>query len=277
VNRISAGAGWRARTHQSTRAKFSHVFEETPGERRFGYKDFDREVFGVAKAENYDPSRAAKPNLTSPRFMRADGKPDPTIDRVFRGRATLRAGSPPGAVKMLQQALVDLKKYDLGDFGPANDGVDGKYGSETSRAVKQFKTDENLGSESEGTQDAASSSGSTRCSRRSGQAGAHARSQRSVLPFEARPTHVTGSGDDARSLDDLRPRELLARQIELGSTRQAVPVVDALPRAVGVLDLGDQQRTAEEVLHHQRGHPALAPRAVRRRPVGKVHRIARLR
>ena len=34
----------------------------------------------------------------------------------------------------------------LGDFGPAKDGVDGKYGDKTSDAVKQFKADENLGS-----------------------------------------------------------------------------------------------------------------------------------
>jgi hypothetical protein len=151
ANHFEKGPADPMKVYQSTRATFSQVFEETPGETRFGYKDFDREVFGVAKAENYDPSRATRPNLTSPRFMRSDGKPDPMIERVFRGRATLRAGSPAGAVKMLQQALVDLKKYDLGDFGPAKDGVDGKYGSQTSSAVMQFKVDENLGSESEGS------------------------------------------------------------------------------------------------------------------------------
>ncbi len=151
ANHFEKGPADPMKVYQSTRAKFSHVFEETPGETRFGYKDFDREVFGVAKAENYETSRATRPNLTSPRFMRADGRPDLTIDRVFRGKATLRAGSPAGAVKMLQQALVDLKKYDLGEFGPANDGVDGKYGSQTSSAVKQFKVDENLGAESDGS------------------------------------------------------------------------------------------------------------------------------
>ncbi len=33
-------------------------------------------------------------------------------------------------MKKIQQALVD-KGYDLGDFGPAKDGVDGKYGDKT--------------------------------------------------------------------------------------------------------------------------------------------------
>ena len=151
ANHYEAGPLDPMKVYQSTRAKFSFVFEETAGETRFGSPDFDREVFGVAKAENYDPSRAAKPNLTSPRFMGIDGRPDKTIESVFRGRTTLQAGSPAAAVKMVQQALVDLGKYDLGEFGPAKDGVDGKYGSKTSGAVKQFKVDENLGSQAKGS------------------------------------------------------------------------------------------------------------------------------
>lgn len=151
ANHYEAGPADPMKVYQSTRAKFSEVFEESPGETRFGYPDFDREVFGVAKAENYDPSKARKPKLTSPRFMGPDGKPDPTIERVFRGKATLQAGSPAGAVKRVQQALVDLGKYDLGEFGPAKDGVDGKYGRKTSDAIKQFKVDENLGSQSSGS------------------------------------------------------------------------------------------------------------------------------
>jgi peptidoglycan hydrolase-like protein with peptidoglycan-binding domain len=51
---------------------------------------------------------------------------------------------------MVQQALVDLK-YDLGEFGPNKDGVDGKYRSKTSSAVKQFKVDQNLGAQSTGS------------------------------------------------------------------------------------------------------------------------------
>ena len=141
------------KVYQSTRAKFSHVFEETPGQVRYGYPDFDREVFGVARASNYDPSKAAKPALTSPRFMGPDGHtPDPTIEKVFRGKTTLRAGSPAGAVRRVQQALVDLN-YDLGSYGPAGDGVDGKYGDKTSAAVKRFKRDENLGAQSSGKVD----------------------------------------------------------------------------------------------------------------------------
>jgi hypothetical protein len=151
ANHYEAGPADPMKVYQSTRAKFSHVFEESPGETRFGYPDFDREIFGVGKAENYDPSKARKPNLTSPRFMGPSGKPDPTIELVFRGKTTLKAGSPAGAVRMVQQALVDLGKYDLGTFGPAKDGVDGKYGDKTSDAVKQFKADEDLGSQSIGS------------------------------------------------------------------------------------------------------------------------------
>jgi hypothetical protein len=151
ANHYEKSAADPMKVYQSTRAKFSHVFEESPGETRFGYPDFDREIFGVGKAENYDPSRARKPTLTSPRFMGPSGKPDPTIQRVFQGRATLKAGSPAGAVRMVQQALLDLGRYDLGDFGPAKDGVDGKYGTKTSDAIKQFKVDEDLGSQSIGS------------------------------------------------------------------------------------------------------------------------------
>ena len=137
---------WRS---TSPPAPSSPMSSRSPGETRFGYPDFDREIFGVGKAENYDPTKAQKPNLTSPRFMGPSGKPDPTIERVFRGKATLKRGSPAGAVRIVQQALADLGKYDLGDFGPAGDGVDGKYGDKTSDAVKQFKVNENLGSQSD--------------------------------------------------------------------------------------------------------------------------------
>jgi len=152
ANHFEKGPADPMKVYQSTRAKFSHVFEESPGQIRFGYPDFDREVFGVAKAVNYDPTRATKPDLTSPRFMGPTGTPDKTIDRVFRGRATLQLGSPAGAVRMVQQALLDLG-YDLGAFGPAKDGVDGKYGEKTSDAIKRFKVAENLGAQSKGSTD----------------------------------------------------------------------------------------------------------------------------
>ena len=153
ANHYDAGPADPMLVLQSTRAKFSHVFEESPGQTRFGYPDFDREIFGVARATNYDPSKAAKPRLTSPRFMGPDGHtPEPTIEKVFRGKTTLHAGSPVGAVKILQQALVD-RGYDLGTYGPAKDGVDGKYGDKTRAAVKAFKRDENLGARSIGNAD----------------------------------------------------------------------------------------------------------------------------
>jgi hypothetical protein len=124
--------------YQSTRAKFSHVFEETPGETRYGYKDFDREIFGVARTEHYDVTRSTKRRLSSPRFAG-----DATLETVFKGTTTLQAGSPKASVMRVQQALVD-RGYDLGDYGPNKDGVDGKYGDKTGRAVMKFKVDENL-------------------------------------------------------------------------------------------------------------------------------------
>ena len=124
--------------YQSTRAKFSHVFEETPGEIRYGYRDFDREIFGVARTEHYDVTRSTKRRLTSPRFVG-----DATLETVFKGTTTLQAGSPKASVMKVQQALLD-RGYDLGEFGPNKDGVDGKYGDKTGQAVMKFKTDENL-------------------------------------------------------------------------------------------------------------------------------------
>jgi hypothetical protein len=136
------------KVYQSTRQTFSNIIEED-GEVRYGYVDFDREVFCVAKATHYDMTRAFKPKLTSPYFMRADGKPHPAIQAVFAGRQTLQAGSPKDAVAMVQQALVDLN-YDLGEFGPNDNGVDGDYGKVTAAAVKRFKANENLGAENSG-------------------------------------------------------------------------------------------------------------------------------
>jgi hypothetical protein len=139
--------------YQSTSAHFSEHFELTPGEWRFGYPDFDREAFVVAKAQHYDVSRARHPKLTSPSFVDATGKPDPIINKVFLGKATLQAGSPKAQVETIQRLLVALGKYDLGDYGPGGDGVDGKYGKKTAAAVKQFKVDENLGNQKSGATD----------------------------------------------------------------------------------------------------------------------------
>ena len=147
ANHKEYGPAKPMKVYQSTMAKFAHTFEETPGEWRFGYPDFDREGWGVAQAENYDPTKASHPKLTSPRLTG-----DATIERVFRGKATMGPGSSKTAVKKIQQLLVE-RGYDLGDFGPAKDGVDGKYGDKTVAAVKQFKVDENLGNQSSGRVD----------------------------------------------------------------------------------------------------------------------------
>lgn len=152
ANHYDAGPADPMIVLQSTRAKFSKHFEETPGEWRFGYRDFDREAFVVAKAKHYDVSRARRPKLTSPFFVDATGTPDPVFNAVFRGKTTLQAGSPKAQVETLQRMLVQMS-YDLGDFGPGGDGVDGRYGKKTVAAIKQFKVDQNLGNQASGATD----------------------------------------------------------------------------------------------------------------------------
>jgi Putative peptidoglycan binding domain len=145
ANHYEKGPDDPMKVYQSTMDKFAHQFEEN-GEKRFGYRDFDREGWGVAQAASYDPTRASHPKLTSPRLAG-----DASIERVFKSRsgATLGPGSPKSAVTKIQQLLLE-RGYDLGDYGPNSDGVDGKYGTKTSDAVKQFKVDENLGDQASG-------------------------------------------------------------------------------------------------------------------------------
>jgi Microbial transglutaminase/Putative peptidoglycan binding domain len=147
ANHYEEGPSNPMQVYQSTMAEFAKTFEETPGEQRFGYPDFDREGWGVAQASNYDPTKASRPNLTSPRLTG-----DATIQQVFKGKTTLGRGSPPGSVKTLQTLLLE-RGYDLGDYGPAKNGVDGKYGDKTTDAVKKFKADENLGNRVSGRAD----------------------------------------------------------------------------------------------------------------------------
>jgi hypothetical protein len=44
--------------YQSTADKFAHHFTMSDGTDRYAYVDFDRVVYGVALAENYDPTKA---------------------------------------------------------------------------------------------------------------------------------------------------------------------------------------------------------------------------
>ncbi len=47
--------------YQSTRDKFAHPFTMPDGTERYGYDDFDRAVYGVAVANNYDVGKAKTP------------------------------------------------------------------------------------------------------------------------------------------------------------------------------------------------------------------------
>jgi hypothetical protein len=148
ANHYEKGPSDPMQVFQSTMEKFAHQFEEN-GDTRYGYRDFDREAWGVAQATAYDPTRASHPTITSPRLAG-----DASIERVFKSRtgATLGPGSPRPAVTKIQQLLLE-RGYDLGDYGPNKDGVDGKYGTKTSDAVKQFRADENLGNRDSGRVD----------------------------------------------------------------------------------------------------------------------------
>ena len=53
-------------------------------------------------------------------------------------RPTLRKGDTGIYVVELQEDMVELG-YDLGSYGPEKDGVDGKFGASTEKAVKQFQ------------------------------------------------------------------------------------------------------------------------------------------
>ncbi|MFL5864064.1 MAG: hypothetical protein ACJ780_25385 [Solirubrobacteraceae bacterium] len=44
--------------YQSTKEKFAYPFTMPDGTERYGYPDFDRAVYGVAVANNYDPTKA---------------------------------------------------------------------------------------------------------------------------------------------------------------------------------------------------------------------------
>jgi hypothetical protein len=52
-------------------------------------------------------------------------------------------GVPKSKIEAVQQALVDLG-YDLGDFGPKENGVDGKFGEKTKAAVIKFQTEKGI-------------------------------------------------------------------------------------------------------------------------------------
>jgi hypothetical protein len=61
ANHKEFGAADPMIVYQSTREKFAHHFVMPDGTGRFGYPDFDRAVYGVAVANNYDPTKAKAP------------------------------------------------------------------------------------------------------------------------------------------------------------------------------------------------------------------------
>jgi hypothetical protein len=103
------GAGKSPGNNELTAHELTHVVQQTGGvQRKIG--------------DGHD--------LTSPRFAG-----DPVLEACFDNEKLLMVGSSGSAVEKLQQALIDagfpLPKY----------GADGKFGSETKAAVKDFQTD----------------------------------------------------------------------------------------------------------------------------------------
>ena len=80
--------------------------------------------------------------------------------------------------------------------------------------------------------------------------------------------------DNPGRLDYLVAAELLAGQVDLGSVRQAIPVVHALPAAIAPEYLGHQQLAAQQVMDGHSGDSALSAGGVDRGPVGSIHRVA---
>lgn len=58
-------------------------------------------------------------------------------------RDLISRGSKGEGVEEFQQILVNLG-YDLGEYGPNKDGIDGKFGPVTQKAVKEFQKDNGL-------------------------------------------------------------------------------------------------------------------------------------
>ena len=90
------------------------------------------------------PKPGPSGQLTCPRFLRADGTPEPTLQACLENKKRLAAGARGEPVKMVQEALIALK-FDVGSFG-----ADAKFGNDTAKAVMAFKKQQKLGFETIG-------------------------------------------------------------------------------------------------------------------------------
>ena len=76
-------------------------------------------------------------------------KPDPPVDYGSTDSCelvvrVLRNGDRGNDVRILQLYLVYVEDFNLGDYGPNMDGVDGWFGEKTEIALNEFKSDCNL-------------------------------------------------------------------------------------------------------------------------------------
>ena len=65
------------------------------------------------------------------------------IESVLTGGKVLRKGSKGPDVEKLQKLLIEMG-YDLGDFGPNKDGVDGSFGPTVDKIIREFQNENGL-------------------------------------------------------------------------------------------------------------------------------------
>lgn len=113
--------------------------QRLPANGVFDKKTLEAMNVALARAHETRPTPGPGPTPQPALTLKNDRfKADPELAKVLTGQATIGRGTSAETVKKLQNALLDLG-YALPKFG-----ADGDFGGETTRAVRQFQTDQNL-------------------------------------------------------------------------------------------------------------------------------------
>lgn len=112
--------------------------QRLPANGVFDKKTLEAMNVALARAHETRPTPGPGPTPQPALTLKNDRfKADPELAKVLTGQATIGRGTSAETVKKLQNALLDLG-YALPKFG-----ADGDFGGETTRAVRQFQTDQN--------------------------------------------------------------------------------------------------------------------------------------